>query len=118
MVALAQLDQEGRRVQFIYVDGSHLFEDTFIELCFSNALLDIGGLLFFDDSTYPDVKKVHCIIAANWSGAYRRVDLAKWRTDPRVWRYRMASRLHLTQLVGYQKTGNPDRQWKTVLHRF
>jgi hypothetical protein len=117
-LALPQLEGEGRRFQFIYIDGSHLFEDTFLELCFSNALLDMDGILLFDDSTYPDVKKVHRFIGANWGYAYKCVDLLKWRADPSDWRYRLASRLNMTQLRGYQKIGNLDRRWNSVLHRF
>lgn len=57
-LALASLEEAGQRVQFAFIDGSHLFEDVLGDFRGVDRLLDVGGLVAFDDSDWPSISKV------------------------------------------------------------
>jgi predicted O-methyltransferase YrrM len=46
---LPELMVEGRRFDFIYIDGSHVAPDVLLDAAMSFALLKPGGILAFDD---------------------------------------------------------------------
>jgi len=73
------VSQEPESIEMAYIDGSHLFEDVFIDFYYLTLLAAPGGLLLFDDSTYPDVKKVLRYINANLGHLLEPVDLTPWR---------------------------------------
>ena len=56
--ALPELVSQGVKCQFVYVDGHHGFDHAFLDMFYADALLDIGGLLAFDDSQWRGVHKV------------------------------------------------------------
>lgn len=47
--ALPALLAEGRQFDFVFVDGSHRFDDIFVDFYFSDLLLAPGGYVVFDD---------------------------------------------------------------------
>ena len=55
---LPKLMKQGARFDLVYIDGSHLFEDVFIDAYFVARLLTQGGVVVFDDSTNPHIAKV------------------------------------------------------------
>ena len=67
--ALPRMIDNGDRFDFIYVDGSHLFEDVFVDAYFGLRLLSENGIIAFDDSTDPHVAKVLRFIRRNAPGA-------------------------------------------------
>lgn len=70
---LPRLLEEHQRFDFIYIDGSHLFENVFIDAFYAARLLNDGGLMALDDSSDPHVAKVNDFIRTNLSGALREV---------------------------------------------
>jgi hypothetical protein len=46
---LAELIQEERTFDFIYIDGSHIARDVLIDACMSWPMLKNGGVMVFDD---------------------------------------------------------------------
>lgn len=50
---VAQLIQEGKTFDFIYVDGSHTAPDVLTDACMCAGLLRIGGVILFDDYLWP-----------------------------------------------------------------
>lgn len=109
---LPQLAAEESSFDFIYVDGSHLFEDVFVDFYFATRVLADGGLLAFDDSSYPHVKKVLQFIRNNFRFAYEPVDLAPYRADHgKSLRYKVATMLGKTQLSAFRKVGPSTRNW-------
>ncbi len=56
--ALPDLADRGTRVQFAFVDGSHLFDYVLADLLNVDRLLDVGGLIAFDDADFPAVEAV------------------------------------------------------------
>jgi predicted O-methyltransferase YrrM len=64
-VALPTLVREGARFELIFFDGSHFFDDVFVDVYFTTQLLVDGGIVAFDDSTNRHVRKVLRFIRAN-----------------------------------------------------
>lgn len=95
-----------------YIDGSHLFEDAFVDFYYISQLLNPRGLVLFDDSADPHVAKVLRFIDRNFHGSFVREDLSRFR---RTWgerlRYKAARWLKRTQLTAYRKIGPTRREW-------
>ena len=79
-VALSKLVNEGRKFDFIYVDGSHIASDVLMDLTLSWLLLNDGGTLAIDDYeyTYPEnpmcrVKAATDYFMEKFSGQYEIV---------------------------------------------
>lgn len=116
-IALAKLVSEKARFGLIYVDGSHLFEDVFVDFYFSIQLLIPGGVVLFDDSSDPHVRKVLRFINTNFSEICQPINLAKYR-DSAGLKYEIAKRLGKTQLTGFRKISEFPRKWDSVFRRF
>lgn len=71
--------QSGREIDTVYVDGSHLFEDVFIDFYYSCRLLKEEGYILFDDSTDEHVKKVLGFIRSNMKDHLQEIDLSPYR---------------------------------------
>jgi hypothetical protein len=72
-IVLPQLLKKGQRYDFIYVDGSHLFENVLIDAFYCTKLLNDGGLIAFDDCSDPHVAKVMAFIRTNLAGSLKEV---------------------------------------------
>jgi predicted O-methyltransferase YrrM len=55
---LPMLEREGLRAGLIFIDGAHLFDYALTDFLVSDRILDIGGLIAFDDSDWPAVQGV------------------------------------------------------------
>lgn len=42
-----------KKFDLIYIDAGHTFQEAMTDLCLCNSLLNINGLLIFDDYTHP-----------------------------------------------------------------
>lgn len=115
-VALPKLLSEGRRFDIAYIDGSHQFENVFIDFFYIQEMLNVGGLIVFDDSTYPQVRKVLNFIEANYNFAYQRLSMASFRRNKL--RYVIAERIHKTQMTVFRKLKAERRHWLTPLKNF
>jgi len=74
---LPSLLERNRRIQFAYVDSVKVFDTLLVDAFYLIKLLDIGGILVFDDCDWPGVRKLaryltampHLEIAATFNGA-------------------------------------------------
>lgn len=57
-LALPQLEEAGLRIQFAYVDGLHTFDRTLLDFFYLDRLLDVGGVIAFNDAALPAVHRV------------------------------------------------------------
>jgi hypothetical protein len=118
-VALPHLIADAVTFDLIYIDGSHLFEDVFVDFYFSTRLLADGGVVAFDDSNDPHVKKVLRFVRANCGFAYESVDLGPYRADKGAsLRYAAAKALGRTQLTAFRKIGPSTREWNSMFRNF
>jgi predicted O-methyltransferase YrrM len=90
--AFPQLLARGDRAQFVYIDGAHLFDYALVDFFLSDKILDIDGLIVFDDLWLPAIKRLVSFVSTNapW---YRRIDancdnlavFKKVGSDARAW---------------------------------
>jgi predicted O-methyltransferase YrrM len=55
---LPQLERDGIHTQFVFIDGSHLFDYVMTDFLCCDRILDVGGLMAFDDSDWPAITQV------------------------------------------------------------
>jgi predicted O-methyltransferase YrrM len=117
--ALPALLEAGATFQLIYIDGSHLFEDVFIDAYYASRLLAENGVMIFDDSTDRHVRKVLSFIARNLAHALQPFDLQRFRSAPEQnVSYRLARLLGRVQLTAFKKIGSVQRPWRAPLKSF
>ena len=56
--AIPDLDEWGHKIQFAFIDGSHLMDYVMSDFMSIDRILDVGGLIAFDDSDWPAVNQV------------------------------------------------------------
>ena len=111
----------GQNAQFglVYVDGSHLVEDVFVDAYYAARLLPPGGVVVFDDSTDPHVQKVLRFVRANLAAGLAEVDLGPYRADGgKGATYRVARLLGRTQMTAFRRVGPVDRAWDARFRPF
>lgn len=114
-LVLPQLLSGGARYDLIYVDGSHLFENVFIDAFYSTRLLNRGGLLVFDDSTDAHVAKALAFIRSNLTEALKEI-------LPEDIRSMVARLIGKRQLTVFERLpcreDNQFRDWDSKFGRF
>lgn len=63
---LPRLVDEGAIFDFVFHDGSHLFDELLTDLVFIDKLLPVGGLLVVDDVWMPAVRRAVSFVLKNW----------------------------------------------------
>lgn len=109
---LPQLVQQQQQYDLIYIDGSHLFEDVFIDLYYSIELLAPHGILLLDDCSDAHIKKVVKFVSSNYNQLLQPFDLLPFspRRGLQYWKYKIGYALHKVQLRAFQKISNESRR--------
>ena len=117
--AMPRLVQEGLRFEMAYIDGSHQFEDVLMDFVFTHEMLEVDGVILFDDSTDSHVAKVLRFLEANYDDVYVPLSLARFRDGlgARL-KYRAASYLRKSQLRAYRKLKEGRQNWGKPLKAF
>jgi predicted O-methyltransferase YrrM len=63
--ALAELERSGQRVDFAFIDGWHTFDFALVDLFFIDRMLNVGGVVAFDDADWPAIRKVCRFVRTN-----------------------------------------------------
>ena len=61
--ALPKLLENGRRFDFILIDGFHTFDHTLLDLFYANRLLRVGGYVAVDDSNWASIGRAVSFVA-------------------------------------------------------
>jgi Methyltransferase domain len=117
-VELPKLVERGTRFGLIYVDGSHLFEDVFVDSYFVIRLLTEGGVVAFDDSSNPHIAKVIAFLRSNLHGALDELDLSRYRKKEERLCYRVARYFDKVQLIAFRRVGSVERNWDAAFRSF
>ena len=80
---LPQFCTQNQRFDFIFIDGSHLFDFALVDFFYADRLLNIGGHVAIDDLWIPGVRKVASFVLQN--KPYKLVRPPSKRTTP-MWR--------------------------------
>ena len=62
---LPELVAKGYRIQFAFIDGSHMFDHVLIDFFYVDQMLEIGGVIVFDDVGLQPVNAVLRFVLAN-----------------------------------------------------
>lgn len=62
---LPALKAKGYKIDFAFVDGWHTFDHTLIDFFYIDKMLNVGGVVAFDDADWPSVHKVCRYIKTN-----------------------------------------------------
>jgi len=117
--ALPSLLSDGAQFGMIYIDGSHLFEDVFLDCHYAAQLLEPDGIMLLDDSSDKHVRKVIRFLRGNMRHMLTEVDLAPYRMDRgRSAKYRVGKALGRTQLTAFRKIGEGRRAYDAPLKNF
>jgi len=132
-VALPELVAEGVRVDFALIDGFHTFDHVLLDFFYVDMLLNVGGVVVFDDAEWPAIHRVCRFIATN--RAYRAYAETGGRPVGRAsrmisWcarRSRVLGRLlqprfsetdeslgfspHGASLIAFEKLADDNRRW-------
>jgi predicted O-methyltransferase YrrM len=114
---LPRLAMEQCKYDLIYVDGSHLFEDVFVDFYFASDLLQVGGIVVFDDCTDAHVAKLIRFVQRNYANQLSEIDLAQF-VGPMSLTKKLARFCGYCQARGFQRTANNRRPWNAALSSF
>lgn len=64
-LALPQLLRDRVEIEFAFIDGYHIYDQTLVEFYYIDRLLKPGGIVVFDDADWPSVRKVCRYVATN-----------------------------------------------------
>lgn len=118
-LALPHLYERGERFGLIYIDGSHVFEDVFVDAYFSLRLLTDSGVVAFDDCRDPHVQKVVKFIRSSLTSSFRELDLSPFRPDQgKSIKYKLARLARQTQMTAFQRIGEVTRPWNARFSDF
>jgi methyltransferase family protein/HlyD family secretion protein len=119
---LPKLAASGARFGLVYVDGSHLFEDVFVDAYFVIRLLIEGGVVAFDDSSNPHIAKVLRFLRTSVPPrALEELDLSHYRGKQdqfSYFSYRVARYFRKVQLTAFRRIGDVERAWDASFHSF
>jgi predicted O-methyltransferase YrrM len=115
---LPRLLEADERFDFIYIDGSHLFENVFVDAFYSARLLSYGGWLALDDSSDPHVAKVNDFIRSNLTDTLIEVSLGTRSVVAGLLGRRQLTVFKRLPLTHPRQWDAPLRAWDSKLGRF
>jgi predicted O-methyltransferase YrrM len=118
-IILPRLLEENEQFDLVYIDGSHVFEDVFIDAYYTGRLLSQDGVVAFDDCCDPHVRKVLAFFRTNLGDSFQELDLRPFRADQgRSPKYRVARLLGRTQMRAFRRIGRATRPWNASFRSF
>jgi predicted O-methyltransferase YrrM len=69
-IHMPKLVEQGRKFDFIFIDGDHRFDGAFVDLVFAHKLLTPGGVVVMDDTEYDSVFLACRFAETNWNYSY------------------------------------------------
>ena len=130
---LPKLAGEGQRIDFAFIDGWHTFDHALVDFFYIDQMLNIGGIVVFDDVGYPSIRRLCEFVVTNrdylFYDAVRR-DMGNslnrtikkyfrnalrplWRTDktPTSESSEKIVRISDAYFLALTKTGDDKRRW-------
>jgi predicted O-methyltransferase YrrM len=65
ITAIPKLIQNDTKASFIFIDGNHRFDDVLVDFYLCENICETGGVIIFDDTWLPSIKKVLMFIRQN-----------------------------------------------------
>lgn len=109
--ALIELINEKKRIQFAYIDSTKVFDILLVDFSLIDKIMDIGGVIVFDDVCYPGIRRLMKLISKIPS--YRFLD-AHYR-EKETWEKRVVKKTAsmVLQNFPFRKKIFPGLDFKT-----
>jgi len=108
-LCLPQLMEQGYRYDFAYVDGWHTFDHVLVEFFYINRMLEIGGIVLFDDVHLPSLQKILALIKGY--DCYDTLPMSEeWENSVPI-KVRKMMGLPPARVAGFIKTAQDNRDW-------
>jgi len=118
-IEMPRMLDSGERFGMIYVDGSHIFEDVFVDAYYGARLLEMGGIILFDDCSDKHVAKVIKFLRRNCAHALQELNLSSYYPEGKArFRYRAGHFIGKCQLTAFRLIGHMDRAWNAPFLKF
>lgn len=108
-LCLPRLLEQGKRYDFAFVDGWHTFDHVLVEFFYINRMLEVGGIVLFDDVHLPALQKVLAYIDG-YEG-YERLALPADVGNSVPMKVRRMMGLPPVRVAGFVKTAEDERDW-------
>ena len=108
-LCLPQLLERGHRYDFAFVDGWHTFDHVLLEFFYINRMLDVGGIVLFDDVHLPSIQSVLAYIAGY--DCYDPLSLPEKYAKSVPIKVRKMMGLPPARIAGFVKTAEDERSW-------
>jgi predicted O-methyltransferase YrrM len=89
-LALTRLHLDGRRFDFIYMDGWKTFDHVVFEIYLFNQILDVGGTIVFDDAYMPAVDQAIKVLVSHYE--YEEIDYRKHNQTAKLRAFQILTR--------------------------
>ena len=63
--ALPKLAERGEKIDFAFIDGAHTFDHALVDFFYIDKMLNVGGIIVFDDVGFQCIEKVCRFILKN-----------------------------------------------------
>jgi len=100
---------QGMRFDFAFIDGWHTFDQVLVEFYYINRMLEVGGMVIFDDMHLPSLQKLSSYIEAY--GCYQRLPIPTELKTSKTYRVRQMMQVPASRIDGFIKTGKDQRDW-------
>ena len=116
-LVLPSLVEQGLKFGLMYIDGSHLFEDTFIDFYYSAILCEVGGCIALDDCRDSHGLKLVRFVRTNLQDFFEEVSPYNYQLGSKAKRMLkeiVFKPLGQQQMVVFRKKREGGRDWNTT----
>jgi predicted O-methyltransferase YrrM len=105
---LPRLLEENQRFGLMYFDGSKRSDDLYCDFYYAKRLLDMGGVILFDDCAAPGTRALIRYIDHEERSYFRRLPRSEYRNVGLLGEavFRAAEKLRKVQLIAVRKIAN------------
>jgi predicted O-methyltransferase YrrM len=105
-ICLPHLLDQGMTFDFALIDGMHTFDHALVDFFYINRMLEVGGIVVFDDFQMPSIRKL--VAHVSTYDCYTPLPFPEsFRLQARVFRMIDAP----FRLAGFKKIADDDRKW-------
>ena len=108
-LCLPRFLKHGHRYDFAFVDGWHTFDHVLTEFFYISRMLDVGGVVVFDDAHLPSIQKV--LAHVDSYDCYERLAVPEEFPTSMSMKVREVAGLPPVRIAGFVKTTRDERAW-------
>jgi predicted O-methyltransferase YrrM len=108
-LCLPRFLEHGHRYDFAFVDGWHTFDHVLTEFFYISRMLDVGGVVVFDDAHLPSIQKV--LAHVDSYDCYERLAVPEEFPTSMSMKVREVAGLPPVRIAGFVKTTRDERAW-------